>query len=148
MEIPVQERIPQARFFLFLLTHTLMGYIIQIPYRGMKERKENAMTDKVPDKEICGCCEKTTARTEEERKKLIHRLNRIEGQIRGIRGMVEKDAYCADILMQSAAVNAAVNAFNKELLAHHIKGYVARDIREGKDEVIDELVKKKKKLMK
>lgn len=148
MEIPVQERIPQARFFLFLLTHTLMGYIIQIPYRGMKERKENAMTDKVPDKEICGCCEKTTARTEEERKKLIHRLNRIEGQIRGIRGMIEKDAYCADILMQSAAVNAAVNAFNKELLAHHIKGCVARDIREGKDEVIDELVATLQKLMK
>ena len=148
MEIPVQERIPQARFFLFLLTHTLMGYIIQIPYRGMKERKENAMTDKVPDKEICGCCEKTTARTEEERKKLIHRLNRIEGQIRGIRGMVEKDAYCADILVQSAAVNAAVNAFNKELLAHHIKGCVARDIREGKDEVIDELVVTLQKLMK
>ena len=148
MEIPVQERIPQARFFLFLLTHTLMGYIIQIPYRGMKERKENAMTDKVPDKEICGCCEKTTARTEEERKKLIHRLNRIEGQIRGIRGMVEKDAYCADILVQSAAVNAAVNAFNKELLAHHIKGCVARDIREGKDEVIDELVATLQKLMK
>ena len=148
MEIPVQKRISQARFFLFLLTHTLMGYIIQIPYRGMKERKENAMTDKVPDKEICGCCEKTTARTEEERKKLIHRLNRIEGQIRGIRGMVEKDAYCADILMQSAAVNAAVNAFNKELLAHHIKGCVARDIREGKDEVIDELVATLQKLMK
>ena len=148
MEIPVQERISQARFFLFLLTHTLMGYIIQIPYRGMKERKENAMTDKAPDKEICGCCEKTTARTEEERKKLIHRLNRIEGQIRGIRGMVEKDAYCADILVQSAAVNAAVNAFNKELLAHHIKGCVARDIREGKDEVIDELVVTLQKLMK
>ena len=133
---------------LLLLIYTLMGYIIQIPYRGMKERKENAMTDKVPDKEICGCCEKTTARTEEERKKLIHRLNRIEGQIRGIRGMVEKDAYCADILMQSAAVNAAVNAFNKELLAHHIKGCVARDIREGKDEVIDELVVTLQKLMK
>ena len=99
-------------------------------------------------KEICGCCEKTTVRTEEERKKLIHRLNRIEGQIRGIRGMVEKDAYCADILVQSAAVNAAVNAFNKELLAHHIKGCVARDIREGKDEVIDELVATLQKLMK
>ena len=65
------------------------------------------------DKEVCGCCKKTTNRSEEERKKLIHRLNRIEGQIRGIRGMVEKDAYCADILIQSAAVNAAVNAFNK-----------------------------------
>ena len=100
------------------------------------------------DNEVCGCCGKTTERSEEERKKLIHRLNRIEGQIRGIRGMVEKDAYCADILIQSAAVNAAVNAFNKELLASHIKGCVARDIRDGKDEVIDELVVTLQKLMK
>ena len=102
----------------------------------------------MPDQEMCGCCEKMTARSEEERKKLIHRLNRMEGQIRGIRGMVEKDAYCADILIQSAAVNAAVNAFNKELLASHIRGCVARDIREGKDEVIDELVATLQKLMK
>ena len=97
---------------------------------------------------MCGCRGKTTARSEEERTKLIHRLNRIEGQIRGIRGMVESDAYCADILVQSAAVNAAVNAFNKELLASHIRGCVARDIREGKDEVIDELVATLQKLMK
>ena len=100
------------------------------------------------EKGMCGCCRKTTDRSEEERKKLIHRLNRIEGQIRGIRGMVENDAYCADILVQSAAVNAAVNAFNKELLASHIRGCVARDIREGKDEVIDELVTTLQKLMK
>ena len=100
------------------------------------------------EKEMRGCCGKTTDRSEEERKKLIHRLNRIEGQIRGIRGMVENDAYCADILVQSAAVNAAVNAFNKELLASHIRGCVARDIREGKDEVIDELVATLQKLMK
>ena len=100
------------------------------------------------DKEVCGCCEKTPARSDEERKKLIHRLNRIEGQIRGIRKMVEKDAYCADILIQSAAVNAAVNAFNKELLASHIRGCVAREIRDGKDEVMDELVATLKKLMK
>lgn len=100
------------------------------------------------DKEVCGCCSRITERSEEERKKLIHRLNRIEGQVRGIRGMVEKDAYCADILVQSAAVNAAVNAFNKELLASHIRGCVARDIREGKDEVIDELVATLQKLMK
>ena len=99
-------------------------------------------------KEVGGCCGKTTSRSEEERKKLIHRMNRIEGQIRGIRKMVEKDAYCADILIQSAAVNAAVNAFNKELLARHIRGCVARDIREGKDEVIDELVATLQKLMK
>ena len=100
------------------------------------------------DKTVCGCCEKTTARSDEERTTLIHRLNRIEGQIRGIRKMVEKDAYCADILIQSAAVNAAVNAFNKELLASHIRGCVARDIRDGKDEVIDELVATLQKLMK
>ena len=100
------------------------------------------------DKELCGCCGKTTDRSEEERKKLIHRLNRIEGQIRGIRGMVENSDYCADILIQSAAVNAAVNAFNKELLANHIRTCVARDIREGKDDVIDELVATLQKLMK
>lgn len=94
------------------------------------------------------CCSKTTERSDEERKKLIHRLNRIEGQIRGMRGMIEKNAYCADILIQSVAVNAAVNAFNKELLANHIRGCVARDIRDGKDEVIDELVATLQKLMK
>ena len=65
-----------------------------------------------------------------------------------MRGMIEKNAYCADILIQSAAVNAAVNAFNKELLANHIRGCVARDIRDGKDEVIDELVATLQKLMK
>lgn len=100
------------------------------------------------NKNNCECCGKTTKRSEEERKKLIHRLNRIEGQIRGIRKMVEKDEYCADILIQSVAVNAAVNAFNKELLASHIRGCVARDIRDGKDEVIDELVATLQKLMK
>lgn len=99
-------------------------------------------------KKVCGCCAKTTDRSEEERRRLINRLNRIEGQIRGIRGMVEKDAYCADILVQSAAVSAAVNAFNKELLSSHIRGCVARDIRAGKDEVIDELLETLKKLMK
>lgn len=92
--------------------------------------------------------EKTTARTEEERRKLIYRLNRIEGQIRGIRGMVERDAYCNDILIQSAAVNAALNAFNKDLIANHIHGCVARDIRAGHDEVIEELVATLQKLMK
>ena len=102
----------------------------------------------MPDRKVCGCSGKITSRSDEERKKLIHRLNRIEGQIRGIRGMVEKDAYCADTLIQSAAVNAAVNAFNKELLASHIRGCVARDSRDGKDEVIDELVATLQKLMK
>ena len=80
--------------------------------------------------------------------KLINRLKRVEGQIRGIIGMLENDAYCNDILIQSAAVNAAVNAFNKELLASHIRNCVARDIRGGKDETIDELVATLQKLMK
>ncbi len=91
---------------------------------------------------------KTTMRTEEERKKLIHRLNRIEGQIRGIKGMVEKNDYCTDILMQSAAVNAAINAFNKELIASHIKGCVATGVKNGDDEVRDDLVVTLQKLMK
>ena len=94
------------------------------------------------------CCCRTTARTEEEKKKLIHRLNRIEGQIRGIRGMLERDAYCPDILTQCAAVNAAVNAFNRDLIASHIRGCVVRDMHEGREEVIDELVATLQKLMK
>ena len=94
------------------------------------------------------CCEKKTLRSEDERRKLINRLNRIEGQIRGIRGMIEKDAYCADILTQSAAVSAAVNGFNKELLTSHIHTCVADKIRGGDDEVIDELVATLQKLMK
>ena len=94
------------------------------------------------------CSHKSKKRSPEEYKALIHRLNRIEGQIRGIRGMVENDAYCSDILVQSAAVTAAVNAFNRELLASHIRTCVAQDIRDGKDETIDELVATLQKLMK
>lgn len=94
------------------------------------------------------CCHKTKERTEAEYKSLINRLNRIEGQVRGIRGMVEKNAYCTDILVQVAAATAALNAFNRELLSNHIKTCVAKDIRDGKDETIDELVATLQKLMK
>ncbi len=100
------------------------------------------------DKKCCCCCERHKERSPEEYKALMNRLNRIEGQIRGIKGMVENGAYCPDILVQSAAVNAAVNAFNKELLASHIRSCVVNDIRDGKDEVIDELVCTLQKLMK
>lgn len=93
-------------------------------------------------------CHKTKERTPEEYRDLIHRLNRIEGQVRGIRGMVERNVYCTDILTQVAAVSAALNAFNKELLASHIRTCVAEDIRDGKDEVIDELVNTLQKMMK
>mgnify|MGYP000026841405 CR=1 FL=1 len=96
----------------------------------------------------CGCSQRKKERSPEEYKKLINRLSRIEGQIRGIRSMVENGAYCPDILVQSAAANAALNAFNKELLASHIRTCVVEDIRDGKDEVIDELVATLQKLMK
>lgn len=99
------------------------------------------------DQKEC-CCHKTKERSEKEYKDMIHRLNRIEGQIRGIKGMVEKNAYCTDILVQVAAANAALNSFNKVLLANHIKTCVTNDIREGKEETVDELVEILQKLMK
>ena len=95
----------------------------------------------------CCCSGKKKERTEEEYRQLIHRLSRIEGQVRGIRSMVEKGAYCTDILTQSAAVAAALNAFHRELLGDHIRTCVANDIREGHDEVIDELMDTLQKLM-
>ncbi len=98
------------------------------------------------DKKCC-CTHKTKERTEEEYRSLIHRLNRIEGQVRGVRNMLESSAYCTDILVQVSAVNAALNAFSKELLGNHIRTCVADDIRNGKDETIDELVALLPKLM-
>ena len=94
------------------------------------------------------CCHKTKVRTEQEYKDLITRLNRIEGQIRGIKGMVERDAYCTDILTQVAAANAALSAFSRVLLAEHIRSCVAADIRAGKDETVDELIVTLQRLMK
>ena len=94
------------------------------------------------------CCRKTKIRTDSEYRALINRLNRIEGQVRGIRSMVEKDAYCADILVQASAVSAALNAFNRVLLENHIKTCVTDDIRSGRGETVDELCDVLKKLMK
>lgn len=94
------------------------------------------------------CCHKTKKRSEKEYKDLMNRLSRIEGQIRGIKGMVEKDAYCPNILTQVAAANAALNSFNKVLLGNHIKTCVINDIREGKEETVDELLTTLQKLMK
>ena len=92
------------------------------------------------------CCKKTV-RSEEQKKKLLNRLKRIEGQVRGLQTMIENDTYCNDILIQSSAVNAAVNGFNKELLSCHIHNCVVRDIKEGKEEVVDELIETLQKLM-
>lgn len=99
------------------------------------------------EKECC-CSHKTKERSEKEYKDMIHRLNRIEGQIRGIKGMVERDAYCTDILVQVAAVNAALNSFNRVLLTNHLHTCVAENVRAGNDEVLDELAGVLQKLMK
>lgn len=93
------------------------------------------------------CC-KVTLRSDEDKKKLIHRLNRVEGQIRGIRKLIENDAYCNDVLMQSSAVNAAMNAFNRELLNYHLHHCVIDKIQNGDEEVVDELTELFAKLMK
>lgn len=103
------------------------------------------------EREVCmhieeGC--KTKHRKTEEYTKLIHRLNRIEGQVRGIKSMVEDERYCVDILTQVSAIQSALNAFNKELLSNHIKTCVVDDIRNGNEEVVDELCKTLQKLMK
>ena len=94
----------------------------------------------------CGC--KIKKRDESEKKLLDNRLSRIEGQIRGLRRLIEDDAYCTDVLIQVSAVTAALNSFNKSLLKMHITTCVAQDIKNGKDETVDELVDVLQKLMK
>ena len=110
----------------------------------MSERKNDHCCDKQ-----CQCCSsKHKQRTEKEYKDLMNRLSRIEGQVRGVKGMLADDAYCVDVLTQVSAITSALNSFNKVLLANHIKTCVADDIRDGHDEVIDELVVTLQKLMK
>ena len=124
------------------LTDTLWGYIILNTPMGYIELKRGVAMAYEPT-----CCHRTKERTEAEYKSLVHRLNRIEGQIRGIRGMLERSAYCPDILAQAAAANAALNAFSRELLEQHLRTCVVQDIRQGKDETIDELMDTLRKLM-
>lgn len=93
------------------------------------------------------CCRKKE-RSDTEKKLLINRLSRIEGQIRGLRAMVEKDAYCPDILTQASAASAALNGFAKALLSEHIRTCVAEDVRRGSDETLDELLDTLQKWMK
>lgn len=94
------------------------------------------------------CCCRTKKRSDKEYKKLANRLKRIEGQVRGLEAMLDKDAYCTDILVQVTAVNAALNAFSRELLANHIKSCVVDDIKAGKEETVDDLLSTLQKLMK
>ncbi len=116
-------------------------------------RKVKNMEEKEQETECCFSTlsqqtGKKKKRSPKEQKSLMNRLKRIEGQVRGIQNMLEEDAYCTDILVQVAAVNAALNSFNKVLLAEHVKTCVADNIRSGNDEVIDELVVLLQKLMK
>lgn len=101
----------------------------------------------IEEKKSC-CANKTTKRPEEELRKLVNRLSRIEGQVNGVKKMLQNDAYCTDILIQISACQAAFNSFTKELLASHIKGCVAEGIKNGDEEIVDELVRTLQKLMK
>lgn len=92
--------------------------------------------------------DKKTIRSEENKRKLLNRLSRIEGQIKGLKNMVESDAYCTDILLQSSAASAALNAFSKELLSNHIKTCVKDDIKNGNEEVIDDLLNTLERMVK
>ena len=96
----------------------------------------------------CRDCHKTRKRSDEELRRLCNRLSRIEGQVRGLREMLQKDVYCMDILVQVSAVNAAINSFSKELLSEHLRTCVAENLRQGNEEVVDELVNVLQKLMK
>ena len=102
----------------------------------------------VQGEEMTPACCRTKVRTDKEQKDLINRLNRIEGQVRGIRRMLEEDAYCIDIINQVAAANAALNSFTKVLLANHIHTCVTEDVQAGRSDKVDELVKTLQKLMK
>lgn len=95
----------------------------------------------------CPHCSKMKLRGEEEKKALLNRLSRIEGQIRGLRGMIERDAYCPDVLTQAAASTAALNSFSRQLLSEHIRTCVKEDVRQGNDEAIDELLDVLQKFM-
>ena len=124
---------------------------MKIPARGIDINRQRAVRrgrgrrDDMSDQ--C-CCERTKHRDEKEYKDLMNRLKRIEGQVRGIQSMLEKDAYCPDILVQVSAVNSALNSFSKTLLASHMKSCVIDDIRNGREDTIDELVETIQKVMK
>ena len=106
------------------------------------------MDESIQQETPCACTGKTKQRSDDELRSLVSRLNRVEGQVRGIRRMLEGNAYCIDILTQVSAANSALNSFAKELLSNHLRGCVAEDIRSGNDEKLDELVKTLQKLMK
>lgn len=114
----------------------------------MKESLNDKNNDIIDNSTCPHCLTKHKDRNEEEIKSLMNRLKRIEGQVRGVEGMLEAGAYCTDILVQVSAITSALNSFNKVLLANHVKSCVADNIRQGNDDIIDELVETLQKLMK
>lgn len=140
------EKYPHKVYTAESRTNTRWGFLIQ---KGGIVVDDSLVIDENVTGKVCpACTHKLKERTEKEKRSMINRLNRIEGQVRGIRKMVEGNAYCPEILIQVSAVNAALNSFNKVLLAEHIRSCVAEDIRAGKEETIDELVVVLQKLMK
>ena len=120
-------------------------FFFQIAHKVRKKIMENE--DK--SAEVCSCCSgKHKERDEKEFKDLMNRLKRIEGQVRGVQNMLENNVYCTDILIQVTAINSALNSFNKVLLGNHLKTCVAENIRNGNNEIIDELMNTLQKLMK
>ena len=132
-------------YIMLLKTDTIRGMVRHIQQMWNEERREHTWQKKKPNA-VAATAKKSGQRR--KYKDLINRLSRIEGQIRGIKRMLDEDCYCPDIITQVAAANAALNSFNKVLLANHIKTCVADDIRAGKDETIDELLNTLQKLMK
>ena len=116
------------------------GVILKIPPQGIQNKRNRSM-------ECCENC-KSKNRDDKEVKSLVNRLSRIEGQVRGVKTMVENNAYCTDILVQVSAITSALNSFNKELLAEHIRTCVAEDVRAGGSGLVEELVTTLQKLMK
>jgi CsoR family transcriptional regulator, copper-sensing transcriptional repressor len=136
---------------ILLLTRAELCYNIYLyPWGVYRRRVMETTNDKIKQDIYPNCACKIKHRDKEgkEYKDLFSRLNRIEGQVRGIKNMLEEDRYCVDILTQVSAISCALNSFNKKLLAQHIKSCVVNDIREGKDEVIEELCVTLQKLMK
>ncbi len=114
-----------------------------------EEKKIEQGTDNAVSKTGCeACAKRTKERDSKEVRDLVNRLSRIEGQVRGIKKMVENGAYCTDILIQSSAANTALNAFNRIVIENHIKTCVEDDIRDGREETVDELIDILKKFMK
>ena len=123
----------------------LKTYFFQIAHTVRKKIMEN----EDESTEVCSCCSgKHKERDEKEFKDLMNRLKRIEGQVRGVQNMLENNVYCTDILIQVSAINSALNSFNKVLLGNHLKTCVAENIRNGNNEIIDELMNTLQKLMK